>query len=59
MKFKIIEGLCINCGSCAAECPKDAVTQNDKEYQIEYSLCNGCGKCVAVCPVDCIEKKEV
>ncbi|HNW16859.1 MAG TPA: 4Fe-4S binding protein [bacterium] len=56
MKYRIIEGLCINCGACAAECPCEAVIQNEKEYQITVSLCIGCGQCAEVCPVDCIEK---
>ncbi len=56
MKYRIIEGLCINCGACVAECPCEAVIQNEKEYQITVSLCIGCGQCAEVCPVDCIEK---
>lgn len=58
MKYKIVEGLCINCGACAAECPVEAIIQNDKEYQIVESVCTGCGLCEGVCPVDCIEKVE-
>lgn len=56
MKFKIMEGLCINCGACAAECGFEAVVQNETEYQIIADACTGCGKCVEVCPVECIEQ---
>ncbi|MGI6395313.1 MAG: indolepyruvate ferredoxin oxidoreductase subunit alpha [bacterium] len=57
MKYKIVEGLCINCGACAAECPEEAIIQNEKEYQILTPSCIGCGQCAEVCPVDCIEKE--
>ncbi len=56
MKYRITEGLCINCGACAAECPCEAIIQNEKEYRIMDQICNGCGQCVDVCPVECIEK---
>lgn len=58
MKYRIITGVCINCGACAAECPVDAIIQNDNEYQIVLQTCIGCGQCVTVCPVDCIEKSD-
>jgi MinD superfamily P-loop ATPase len=58
MKYRIVEGSCINCGACAAECPCEAVIQNEKEYQILTAACNGCGQCEGVCPVECIKKIE-
>ena len=54
MKYIIEKNLCISCGACVAECPQDAVVQDEKFYRIDLSLCNGCGLCVSVCPMDCI-----
>jgi ferredoxin len=54
MKYKVEKDLCINCGACAAECPVDAVLQDEGAYMINAALCDGCALCVSVCPMDCI-----
>ena len=44
---------CIACGSCASECPVDAISEGDI-YVIDPEVCTDCGKCEEVCPVDAI-----
>jgi ferredoxin len=50
----IISDGCISCGSCEAECPTNAISQGDSQYEIDAETCIDCGACVAVCPVDAI-----
>jgi len=45
---------CIACGSCAAECPTEAIKEGDPHYSIDPDTCIDCGACVAVCPTDAI-----
>ncbi|NLH50110.1 MAG: 4Fe-4S binding protein [Myxococcales bacterium] len=44
---------CISCGSCAAECPVDAITEGEP-YKIDPAKCTDCGACAEVCPVEAI-----
>ena len=61
MAYKITHD-CISCGACEAECPNEAITEGDDQYNIETIKCTECvghfeePQCVEVCPVDCIEK---
>lgn len=50
MAYKI-EDTCISCGSCAYECPVEAISQGDSQYEIDPSICIECGNCANVCPV--------
>jgi electron transfer flavoprotein alpha subunit len=54
---RLIPGKCIACGArCQSECPKDAVTMNEKgEPVIDLEKCTRCRRCIKVCPVDAIE----
>ena len=54
---RLITGRCIACGArCQAECPKDAITMNDKgEPIIDLELCTRCRRCIRVCPAEAIE----
>jgi ferredoxin len=42
---------CISCGSCAAECPAEAISDGGEIYVIDQGACTDCGTCVTVCPV--------
>jgi electron transfer flavoprotein alpha subunit len=54
---RLIPGKCIACGArCQAECPKDAITMNEKgEPIIDLEKCTRCQRCLKVCPVQAIE----
>lgn len=42
---------CIKCGSCAAECPVNAIPSSDPT-KTDYNLCISCMHCVSICPVN-------
>lgn len=50
----VISDECIMCGSCEPECPVDAISQGDTQYEIDADLCIDCAACAEVCPVDAI-----
>lgn len=50
MAYKISED-CISCGTCAAECPVEAITEGVGHYVIDADSCVSCGNCANVCPV--------
>ncbi len=58
----IISDECVNCGVCEPECPNEAISEGDDQYQITPDKCTECvghydePQCVEVCPVDCIGK---
>ena len=56
MAYKI-NGNCISCGACAANCPVDCITQGDEKYEINEDMCISCGTCAGVCPVDAPEEE--
>lgn len=45
---------CIACGTCAAECPVNAISEGDGYYVINANDCIDCGACEAACPVGAI-----
>lgn len=53
MAYKI-SSECIMCGACSNECPVDAISAGDSQYQINPELCIDCGSCSSNCPVDAI-----
>ena len=48
---------CISCGSCAATCPVEAISEGAEQYVIDPEKCVECGACVDVCPVGAIVEK--
>jgi NAD-dependent dihydropyrimidine dehydrogenase PreA subunit len=53
--FKITEE-CIACGSCAADCPVEAISESPDGdiYVIDQDLCTDCGNCARICPTEAI-----
>ena len=46
---------CIGLGTCAAECPFDAIVVENGVAFVDYKKCQGCGICVNVCPKNIIK----
>ncbi|MEE6206863.1 MAG: 4Fe-4S binding protein, partial [Alphaproteobacteria bacterium] len=56
----INEDICIQCGLCAMECPKQIIIKKWGEYPIiQFDKCIGCGKCASVCPVKAIAVEPI
>ena len=53
-----IQDSCISCGACAAECPVDAISQGDTQFEINADVCIDCGNCANVCPVGAPVQEE-
>ncbi len=54
------EDICIKCGLCAQECPREIIIKQDGEYPlIRYDECIGCGACAGICPVKAITIEAV
>lgn len=52
----VISSECISCGSCASQCPVEAITQGDTQFDINPDTCIDCGACAGQCPVSCISQ---
>lgn len=50
-----ISNECISCGACESNCPEEAISQGDDQFQIDPSKCTDCGTCVEFCPVEAIK----
>ena len=48
-----ISNECISCGACTGECPVDAISIGETQYEIS-DACVDCGACVNSCPVNAI-----
>ncbi len=46
----VISDECVACGTCAAECPAEAISEGDGKYVIDPDKCLDCGTCESVCP---------
>lgn len=46
---------CLGCGTCARECPFDAIDMVNGLAVVNKDKCTACRKCVAVCPKKIIE----
>ncbi len=53
MAYKITDE-CTLCGTCATECPSQAISEGKDKYVIDQDACTECGTCVDVCPAEAI-----
>ena len=52
----IITDTCVSCGSCADQCPVEAISEGDEMYVIDADICVDCGSCADQCPTEAIEE---
>ncbi len=57
MAHSIDKEVCVGCGSCAANCPVEAISAAGDKYEIAADKCVDCGACAANCPVNAISQK--
>ena len=57
MAYSIDKEVCVGCGSCAANCPVEAISAAGDKYEIAADKCVECGACAANCPVNAISQK--
>ena len=50
----VISDDCVSCGSCAAQCPVEAISEGAEHYEINPDICVECGACAAQCPAEAI-----
>ena len=50
----VISDECVACGTCAGECPEEAISAGDGKYVIDADTCVECGTCAGVCPTEAI-----
>lgn len=56
MAYKISDE-CISCGTCAGECPVEAISEGQDHYVIDPEKCMSCGKCASACPTGAIKEE--
>lgn len=56
MAYRITDE-CVACGTCASECPSEAIIEGEEKYTIGEN-CTQCGTCIDVCPVGAIVEEE-
>ena len=49
----VITDECVCCGTCAGECPVEAISEGDI-YSINADICTDCGTCAEACPTGAI-----
>ena len=56
MAYNITDA-CLKCGSCAEQCPVEAISEGEDKYVIDADQCVDCGTCAAECPNDAISEE--
>ena len=56
MAYNITDA-CLKCGSCAEQCPVEAISEGEDKYVIDADQCVECGTCAAECPNDAITQE--
>ena len=54
----VITDECVSCGTCAGECPSEAISEGAEHYEIDADTCVDCGTCADVCPTEAIHPAE-
>ena len=52
----VISDECVACGSCAAVCPAEAISEGDGKYVIDADACLECGTCRIACEGTIVKK---
>ncbi len=52
----VISDDCLSCGSCAAQCPAEAISMGALHFEIDPDKCLSCGACAAQCPAEAIHE---
>lgn len=55
MAYNITDA-CVKCGSCADQCPVEAISEGDDKFVIDADVCVSCGACADQCPTEAIEE---
>ena len=53
----VISDACVDCGTCAGECPVGAISEGDGKYVIDANACLDCGACAGACPTEAISQE--
>lgn len=53
----VITDSCVSCGTCAENCPSEAIFEGDGKYEINQDICVSCGTCKENCPTEAIEEQ--
>ena len=48
--LQVRKDLCLGCGLCAQNCPRQAIWLLGEQAEIDQNRCNLCRLCVTVCP---------
>ena len=51
-----ITDACVSCGSCAEQCPVEAISEGEGKYVIDPDVCVSCGSCADQCPNEANEE---
>ena len=51
MAYNITDA-CVKCGSCADNCPVEAISEGEDKYVIDADVCVSCGSCMDNCPYE-------